>query len=381
MDSNSEAKREPLPEKVWNLNLDQIEPNTGKVIERVIIDRTLLGPSVAQFDSQTILYSKLRPYLNKVVIADQPGFSTTELVHLRCDKAKVFPEYLAHYLRSEKFVRFASNVVAGAKMPRMVMSEFWSHEAPLPALPEQRRIAAILDKAEALRAKRRAALAKLDQLAQSIFLEMFGDPATNPDRFELVELSTACNSTDDIKCGPFGTQLSKSEFRETGIPLWGIKNVNARFEIPAFEFVSKGTANRLEQYSIIPGDIVMTRKGTIGNCSVYPLPFPSGIMHSDLLRIRTSASICDPIFLSHQLHYSKNIEKQIALISGGAIMPGINVTKLKSLKIILPDINLQRIFSNRISRIESLKVAHRASLTKLDALFASLQHRAFRGEL
>lgn len=269
----------------------------------------------------------------------------------------------------------------GAAQPFITIGDARRIKIPVLPLPEQRRIAEILDKVEALRTKRRTALAKLDTLAQSIFLDLFCDTGKKLGKFSCVELSAACNSADDIKCGPFGTQLSKSEFSLVGTPLWGIKNVNARFEIPAFDFIPKETAERLRQYSIDPGDIVMTRKGTIGNCAVYPAHFSSGIMHSDLLRIRVSSSICDPVFLSHQLHYSKDVERQISLISGGAVMPGINVTKLKSLKILLPSIKIQSLFSEQIAAIEVLKERHRASLAQLDALFASLQHRAFRGEL
>jgi type I restriction enzyme S subunit len=135
------------------------------------------------------------------------------------------------------------------------------------------------------------------------------------------------------------------------------------------------------QYSIEPGDVVMTRKGTVGNCAVYPATIPLGIMHSDLLRVRVNRETCDAIFLSHQLHFSRDVERQLALISGGAVMPGINVTRLKSLEVLFPPIEQQREFARRVAAVEKLKATQRASLAELDALFASLQHRAFRGEL
>lgn len=252
---------------------------------------------------------------------------------------------------------------------------------PLPPLEEQKRIAEILDRAQSLISKRREAIAQLDTLTQAIFIEMFGDPATNPKKWQRIQLVDLCNSANDIKCGPFGTQLGKDEYTRQGVPLWGIKNVNALFKIPTQEFLEAQTAKRLIQYSIEPGDIVMTRKGTVGNCAVYPDSYPLGIMHSDLLRLRVSRQKCDPTFISHQLHYSRDVEHQLALISGGAIMPGINVTKLKSLEVLAPALTLQQEFARRVEAVEKLKAAHRASLSELEALFASLQHRAFRGEL
>ena len=101
----------------------------------------------------------------------------------------------------------------------------------LPPLPEQRRIAAILDKADAIRRKRQEAIRLTDQFLRSAFLEMFGDPASNRKGFPRVKLSDLA-AADGIKCGPFGTQLSKSEYRSAGVPLWGIKHVNVHFACP-----------------------------------------------------------------------------------------------------------------------------------------------------
>jgi len=268
-----------------------------------------------------------------------------------------------------------------AAVPGLNREDAYRQRLLLPPLEDQRRIAEILDRAEELRSKRREAIAQLDTLTQAIFLEMFGDPAFNPQKWPRIQLVDLCSSGDEIKCGPFGTQLGKDEYTTEGVPLWGIRNVNALFKILTHEFLEARTAKRLMQYSIEPGDIVMTRKGTVGNCAVYPDSYPLGIMHSDLLRLRVSRQKCVPIFLSHQLHYSRDVERQLALISGGAIMPGINVTKLKSLEVLVPPLSLQQEFAHRVEAVEKLKTAHYSSLSELDALFASLQHRAFQGEL
>ena len=129
----SHRPREPGDhDEVWNLNLDQIEPHSGRVLAKRMVSTSDLGSSTFAFDRGTVLYSKLRPYLNKVVVADDAGVATTELVPLRCDDSRLGAHYLAHFLRGPEFLRFATNVVAGAKMPRMVMSEFWKFPVPLP---------------------------------------------------------------------------------------------------------------------------------------------------------------------------------------------------------------------------------------------------------
>jgi len=98
----------------------------------------------------------------------------------------------------------------------------------------------------------------------------------------------------------------------------------------------------------------MTRKGTVGNCYVYPDRLPSGVMHSDLLRIRLDETMCLPSFAAYQLHHSTDIKRQIDLISGGAIMAGINVGRLKEVKIVLPSLDIQKEFESLASRGSSL---------------------------
>jgi type I restriction enzyme S subunit len=301
---------------------------------------------------------------------------------LRAAPAKVEPRYLFRWFSSERIqTTLRSFGQQTTNISNLNVDRCLKLDIPLPPLAEQRRIAEVLDRAEALGARRRAALAELDNLTQAIFLELFGDPAFNPRQWPRIPLVGLCKAEDDIRCGPFGTQLGKHEYTSEGVPLWGIKHVNALFELPTHEFLEAQTAKRLMQYSIEPGDIVMTRKGTVGNCAVYPVSYPIGIMHSDLLRLRVDREKCVPLFLAHQLHYSRDVERQLALISGGAIMPGINVTRLKSLEVLVPPVEAQREFERRALAVEKCKVVHSASLAEMDALFAALQHRAFRGGL
>ena len=254
-------------------------------------------------------------------------------------------------------------------------------EVCFPPLVEQKRIAAILDAAEGLRAKRRQALKELDTFLQATFFHMFGDPVTNPMGWDFCQIEDLCDSKDDIKCGPFGTQLQVHEFKESGIPLWGIKHVNSQFAFSTNEFVSDAKYQSLKQYSLRSGDIVMTRKGTVGNCCIYPADFAIGVMHSDLLRLRVSSTRCNPVFIRFQLTLSPQVKQQIVLMSPGAVMPGINVSKLKKLVVEVPPLALQQQFAAIVESVERQKVVMKAHLAELDDLFGSLQQRAFNGEL
>ena len=122
--------------KVWILNLDMIESNTGKVVEKVFEnDSNLL--SVAPFDEGNVLYSKLRPYLNKVVIPDGKGYATTELVPLRPNQKLLNLTFFSHLLRGDEFVTYANSISAGTKMPRMPLNDLRKFQCILPPMEKQ----------------------------------------------------------------------------------------------------------------------------------------------------------------------------------------------------------------------------------------------------
>ncbi len=289
--------------------------------------------------------------------------------------------YLWFFLNSDICQNRIKVLAEGAAQPNISGGQIESIEIPLPPLSNQKKIAEILEKADQLRKDCQQMEQELNNLAQSVFIDMFGEPVSNPKDWPKVALAEMVESKDDIKCGPFGTQLAKSEFKLTGVPLWGIKNVNNGFRVAPHEFVSLEKAENLHTYSIEAGDIVMTRKGNVGNCHIYPAHLEDGIMHSDLLRIRPSKSKVDSAFLQKQLIYSRDVEDQLRLISQGAIMAGINVTKLKSLTLIYPPIDLQKKFSNIISSIDAQLSALAIVQQDHQENFNSLMQKAFNGEL
>ena len=236
-------------------------------------------------------------------------------------------------------------------------------DVPVPPLAEQQRIVAELDLLTGIIDKQNVQLKELDTLAQSIFYDMFGD--FTGEEYSLIDL---CKSKDDIKCGPFGTQLSKSEYQKNGVAVWGIPQINSHFAIAPSDYVSEEKAEALKDYSVVPGDIVMSRKGNVGQCSVFPDSYENGIIHSDVLRLRLDYDKANSVFMMYQLHLSDSIKHQIQLVSSGAIMPGINVTKLKNIKVILPPLALQQSFADKIRSIEKQKSVIIASIADTQKL-------------
>lgn len=287
--------------------------------------------------------------------------------------------YVAKFLQSK--AKFLRDNCTGATIPHISRSVLESIKIPIPSIETQDSIVNLLNKAQSIIEKRQAQLEALPIIAQSIFLEMFGDPANNTKGFDEIPLVNACKNKDDIRCGPFGTQLQKSEFLQSGVPLWGIKHINKQFSTPTYEFVSFEKASLLKNYNLISGDIVMTRKGTVGKCAIYPLELSEGIMHSDLLRIRVDQNIINPTFLTYQFMLNKNIEHQLSQISSGAIMKGLNVTKLKEVKVLVPQINLQNEFAAKVNKIDTIIRMNQHSLGYSIENYNSLLQLAFKGEL
>lgn len=372
IEPNDKAKQ--ASDIFWLLNLDQVESHTGKVIEKLFVPIEKIGNSTNFFSKQTVLYSKLRPYLNKVVVADQDGFATSELVPLNC-KADVSPYFLAHFLRSPIFLTFATMLVAGAKMPRMVMSEFWNYELNLPSLEEQKRIAAILDQADALRTTQRETLAQLDSLAQAIFVEMFGDPATNSKNWPIKKIG------DLLTSASYGTSEKSNETGE--FPVLRMNNLTRTGEIDLtdLKYMDMPIADH-ERYLVKVGDVLFNRTNSadlVGKTAIFRHDMPMAYA-GYLIRLRVNAEN-DPEYLAFFLNtqYSKRMLRAMCKSIIG--MANINATEIQAMKTPKPPLDLQQKFAERIRFIEQQKAVQRQQISELNTLFTSLQHRAFRGEL
>jgi type I restriction enzyme S subunit len=219
--------KEQLSGKIWLLNLDMIESNTGRIIEKVYED-VENALSVQSFDEGNVLFSKLRPYLNKVVIPDEPGMATTELVPLRPEPSKLHKVFLSHLLRGNQFVNYANDIAGGTKMPRMPLTELRNFDCILPPMDKQLEfvfIAEQVDKSEFVGCK-------------SQFIEMFGDTHMRSDHSrqwkEVVEIIN-------------GKDYKSIQVEDGGYPVYG----------------TGGEMARASDYLSPANSILLGRKGTI----------------------------------------------------------------------------------------------------------------------
>ena len=366
---------------IWQITLDHIESHSGRLLEKQVKPLSEAGSSTHAFDERYVLYSKLRPYLNKVLLPDSVGVGTTELVPMLPDPDKLDRKYLAYYLRSQTFLGWVSNQTAGAKMPRVSMKVFWEHEIPLPTLAEQKRIATILDKADQLRQKRQQAIALADDFLRSAFLDMFGDPEGNGWEFSTVE-KVAKSHKGSVRTGPFGSQLLHSEFTQQGVAVLGIDNaVSNTFKWAKSRFISEAKYQELKRYTVKPGDVLITIMGTCGRCAVVPDDIPVAINTKHLCAITLDSSKCLPRFLHSYFLLHPIAQKYLAAKAKGAIMSGLNMGVIKELPVPLVPLDLQQRYEKLCEKRDAMHLAFELSWESIDNLFKSTSKKAFAGEL
>ena len=249
---------------------------------------------------------------------------------------------------------------------------------PIPPIAEQKRIAEILDRTQSLISKRKEAIAKLDTLTQSIFLEMFGDPVTNQKKWKIINMSECAAR---IQIGPFGTQLHEEDYIDNGIPLINPTHIKNGKIFPNSAFsISSEKHQQLSQYHLEIDDVILGRRGEMGRCAIISENENGWLCGTGSLFIRPKHELLNSFYLFCVLS-SQSIKKYLEKASQGVTMANLNKTIVSQIPMTVPPLPLQKEFAQRVEAVEKLKATHRASLSQLEALFASLQHRAFRGEL
>lgn len=290
------------------------------------------------------------------------------------DPEVLLPGYLRRYLDStvEQLTSRARGV-AQVNINSKILKEI---EIPLPPPDDQRSVLDFLDRADGLRAKRQQTITLLDSLAQSIFLDIYGDP---PSSFETVSVDDLATN---IRTGPFGSDLLHSEFVNDGIAVLGIDNaVNNEFTWSQRRFITNKKYQKLVRYRVHPRDLLITIMGTCGRCAIVPDDIPVAINTKHLCCITLDKSRCLPEFLHAYFLMHPTARRYLEQTAKGAIMSGLNATIIKSLPVQLPPFADQERFAKTALQLRAQKSRFSGQAQGLDELFKSLQQRAFSNEL
>ncbi len=320
-----------------------------------------------EFQPGDIIYSKIRPYLNKVAIADRIGLCSADMYAIKalpgCDA-----RYLYRYLQTPEFLAYAASFSGRANIPKLNRQQLLGSQVPLPPLDEQRRIAAILDKANALRRKRKRALELLDGLTQSIFLEMFGKESA------AVQLGEVCNKITD------GTHQAP-KWTKFGVPFLFVSNVrNQTITFKTDSFISEEDYQRLTKHSPIEaGDILYTAVGSYGHAAVVP-PNERFIFQRHVAHLKPDRKKILPEFLSAALE-SASVKSQADRVARGVAQKTVTLGEMRKLIVPLPSLTRQKEFVAVLLQLRGQVASHLRGAFIEEGLFSSLQHRAFSGQL
>ncbi len=364
-------------EPVWHLTLDQIESHTGNIVNKKIAPASAAGTSTNVFDDGNVLYSKLRPYLNKVLCPTEPGIATTELVPLRPRKDLLERRYLTYYLRSNHFLGFANVAVAGVKMPRIIMAKFWKHHIPLPPLSEQQRIVEILDQANALRKKRAEADAIAARILPALFYKMFGDPLANPHGLPMETVGTLLTLLRN------GTTAEQNQDGR-GFPVTRIETISAGVINPDRVRYVDFDDSELNKWRLEPGDILFSHinsESHIGKTAIYKGQ-PDPLIHGmNLLLMRADAKQVRPEYLFAVLNTDSVRAAYRQRCKRAVNQASLNQKDISSLEIAVPPIDAQDRFcllaGNLLQQVETQQKA----TENIEKLSDNLIHRAFTGDL
>lgn len=331
-----------------------------------------MAAGYSYFQSGDILIAKITPCFQnskiaQAVVPTNHAFGSTEFHVLRPKASCIHGRYLLHFLRQEWVLREGERKMTGSAGQRRVPKHFLeSLLLPTPPIEEQRRIAVILDQAEALRAKRRTALAKLDSLAQSIFIEMFGDPAINPNSWKTYPIG----DLGDIHTGKTPPSSLDGMFGGP-VPFATPGDLDSKLT----HFQRSLTPAGAEYSKVVrPGSALVGCIGNIGKMAKTPVRCS---FNQQINAIEWGANVDDDFGIA-SLSF---VVPQMLALSSSTTVPILNKSSFSTILIPVPPLTEQKQFAQRIHKIEQTCSRHGKSLDLLNGLFAVLQHRAFRGEL
>ena len=371
----SSARSVPAASKNWLLNLDMVQQQTGKVIDYQYVSPDELEGSIVSFDTSVVLYSKLRPNLNKVVVPEKDGYCTSEMLPLQPDASRLSREYLAWYLRSDSFVTWAVSKTSGAKMPRLGTKELLFHSIPLPDLPTQRRIAATLDKVSEGIALCKQMLVDLDELVKSQFVEMFGDMYLNTMEWRELHLETMADIVSGITKGRkiAGKQLTK-------VPYMAVSNVKDGYIDWTTVKTIEATDQEINQYRLLPDDVLMTEGGDpdkLGRGAIIRTSLENCIHQNHIFRVRLDESHILPDYFAEYLKHQRAKRYFLGCAKQTTGIASINMKQLKALPVLLPPLELQNEFSAFIRQIDKSKFVVQQQMAELETLKKSLMQKYF----
>jgi type I restriction enzyme S subunit len=328
------------------------------------------------FPADTVIFAKsgMSAALGRVFKLDRPAYVVSHLAALR-PIGRYDQNFLACWLKHYG----THKLIKDPAYPSIRLADISDLLVPDLPLPEQKRLAAILGQADELQRRRRMASQTHDRLGLSFFLAMFGDPATNPREWPRAPLRNFATIFSD---GPFGSNLKSTHYVPSGIRVVRLQNIGVgRFIDNDKAFISEEHFARLKKHKCLPGDVLV---GTLGDpnlrACIQPDTIQVALNKADCVQIRVNQNVATPEFLCTLLNIPAT-EKMAHRLVLGQTRARISMGRLRDLVVPMPPLEQQQRFSQGIASLRSSRKLLLSAEAETEALFTSLQQRAFRGEL
>lgn len=359
------------------LGLEGIESGTGQFVVGEL-SKTPEAPQANsfRFDERHVLYGKLRPYLNKVALPTAPGKCSTEIIPL-LPTPPLDRQYMSYFLRAPATVQQIAERSSGARMPRADMDFVLSLPIGLPPINEQRRIVDLLARAEGIIRLRREAQQKAAELIPAIFIDMFGDPATNPKRWPVGVLG-------DLSDVQGGLQVSGSR---SGLPLTRpylrVANVyRCRLDLAEVKTIDL-TAAEFDRTRLQRGDLLVVEghgnPEEVGRVAVWDGSVEECTHQNHLIRARPLRDRLLPHYACALLNSASGRQ---SLRRAGKTTSGLSTISARSVKeasVMLPPVAMQAEFERDVEAVGAIERQQAAALDKARAAFDALLAQAFGG--
>lgn len=300
-------------------------------------------------------------------------------MRLRVDRDLALPDYIYCYFRTPTALAAIAARTIATGVPHINLGILGELQIPLPPLPDQRHIVTVIEQADALRARRREAIGRLDELAQSIFIDMFGDTADDGHSWPISTIGEIA----DVQGGLQVTAARKSYPVE--IPYLRVANVyRDRLDLSEVKIIRASEAE-IRRTMLAAGDLLVVEghgnPEEIGRVAAWDGSIASCTHQNHLIRVRLDRDRALPVYVSRYLNSHKGRRHLLASARTTSGLNTISTSIVRSTPLPVPPLAVQREFSDRIDSIRSHAARANRHLVQLDVLFASLQYRAFRGEL
>jgi type I restriction enzyme S subunit len=375
LDRRVTAASEALSKGLEFVGMEHVDPESGRI---VLGQGSRTGEGKGQaflFDDRHVLFGKLRPYLRKIALPGQSGCASTELVPLLPDAARLDRGYLFHWVRRQHVIDALMAKNTGARMPRADMSVLLDMAIPLPPLDEQRRIVGLLDRAAEIRRRADAARAKARAIIPVLFLDTFGDPATNPKGWPVMTLG------DTIISGPQNGLYKPATDYGSGVRI---------LRIDSFDdgtIANQGALKRLrldqettDKFELSEGDIVVNRVNSppqLGKSVLIPRLEEPVVFESNMMRMRVNSDLLLPPVLGVMLQLNSVRQALIKNAKHAINQSSINQGDVTGITVFAPPIPLQSVFAEHIQRIDAVARHLDAAAAKAEAMAAGLSAEVF----